>query len=151
LAILIYSFDWAFRTFVAMQKLFSITLSLLLLLSSSGVSYAKHFCGEFVMMEKVTVGQEQLSCGMAMENDGCEETEETHSCCSNTYTAVDTDDNFAYSDFQFNLQPTFAAAYVAVFTFQSENTSTEKHVFYSEYKPPPLLKDIPVLFETFLI
>ena len=37
-----------------MQKLFSIILSLLLLLSSSGVSYAKHFCGEFVMIEKVT-------------------------------------------------------------------------------------------------
>ena len=49
------------------QKVASVLLAFLMLLSSSGVTYAQHFCGDHEMMAKFTLGEAHLSCGMAME------------------------------------------------------------------------------------
>jgi len=127
-------------------------MCLLLLGSTSGVAYAQHFCGDFEMMATVTLGEEKLSCGMAeAHDDNCDDEAEGHTCCDNQYTKITTDDNFNASQDTFQLPASFVAAFVAVFVLQIETTTTSKTVVFSEYNPPPIIKDVPVLYETFLI
>ncbi len=135
-----------------MKKIFSFILSLLLLLSSTGITYAQHYCGDFVMMEKITFSEEALSCGMSMTEDDCgDESEITHDCCDNQYTTVSTDDNFSQASFDVVLNDVFVASFVSVFILGDTTVANQELPQYSEYNPPPLLKDIPVLYETFLI
>ncbi|QIE59376.1 hypothetical protein G5B37_07300 [Rasiella rasia] len=135
-----------------MKQIFSIALSLLLLLSSSGIAYAQHFCGDFEMMATFTIGEKSLSCGMASVDDGCEDEEaEEHTCCDNQYTKVTTDDNFSTSQDTFQVPTNFVAAFVSVFVLQFETSAATEVAELWHYKPPPLIKNIPVLYETFLI
>ncbi|MDC8003056.1 hypothetical protein POV27_03280 [Aureisphaera galaxeae] len=136
-----------------MKKVISICLSLLLLLSSTGITYAQHFCGEHEMMAKVTLGQEVLSCGMAMtHDDGCaDESTEEHGCCDNKYTQVDVDDNFADVSFDVQLDPVFVASFVSIFVLKETTSFKKEHDYFKDYSPPPLEEDFCVLYDTFLI
>ena len=136
-----------------MKQIISILLTLLLLISNTGITYAQHFCGGHQMMAKVTIGQERLSCGMALVKDLCDESHQsdTHSCCNNLYTQVAFDDTVEQPIVEFQLTPplkvnntTFSASACKVLT-------PKKEVVYTIYNPPPLIKDFPVLFDTFLI
>ena len=135
-----------------MSKLISILLSVLLLISSTGITYAQHYCGEFEMLSKVTLGEEHLSCDMVMEALACEENDsENHHCCNNQYTSVITDDNFAKANFNVDFHQAFVLSLVSVFVLQQlveHQTSLDN---YTLYYPPPLQKNIPVLYQTFLI
>lgn len=134
-----------------MKKIASIVLCMLLMASTSGIAYAQHFCGDFEMLATLTLGEEQLTCGMAVD-DGCaDESTKEHSCCANQYTKVNTDDSFNSSEFDVQLPVHFVKAFVSVFVLQSNFEVATEKIFYSEYNPPPLIKDIPVLYETFLI
>ena len=135
-----------------MQKIISILLSLLMLASSSGVAYAKHYCGDYEMLSEITLGEKDLSCGMVMEIPACDQEEEDeHTCCDNQYTKVDTDDTFNKSTFDVNLNQDFVLAFVSVFVLRSvDNFPSENH-FFIAYSPPPLDRDMQVLYESFLI
>ncbi len=135
-----------------MKSVISIALSLLLLLSSSGLTYAQHFCGDFEMMTKVTLGEEHLSCGMVMEDSSCgDEHTEDHDCCDNEYTNVDTDDHFAKASFDIQFDTQFLIAFVSVFVLQQTRNFDNNLDFYKDYSPPPLGEDLQVLYDTFLI
>jgi hypothetical protein len=135
-----------------MRNIISIILSVLLLLSSSGITYAQHYCGDMEMLSKVTLGEEYLSCGMAVEADGCEENDsETHKCCDNQYTSVNTDDNFSKVIFNINFDQPCVVALVSVFVNQKTANFDETTSHFPLYHPPPLYMDIPVFYESFLI
>lgn len=124
-----------------------------MLLSSTGLSYAKHFCGEFEMLAKVTLGEKHLSCDMALEDAACgDESAEERNCCDNEYTQVEIDDHFSENSFHLDFQQHFAIAYVVAFYRDAiDIPSEEENRRINEYDPPPLIKDLPVLLETFLI
>ena len=89
---------------------------------------------------------------MVMEMSSCDDDQaEDHTCCDNEYTTVDTDDNFAKANFNIDFQQPITASYVSIselfFVLDTQGTQ----VIPIEYHPPPLFKDIPVLYETFLI
>jgi len=135
-----------------MSKIISILLSLLLLLSSTGITYAQHYCGEFEMISKVTLGEEHLSCGMAMEVPGCEDNDDNdYHCCDNQYTSITTDDDFAKANFNIDFNHSIALAFVSIFVLQQLVDYEKSLDEYTFYHPPPLQKDILVLYETFLI
>lgn len=136
-----------------MKQITSILLTLLLLISNTGITYAQHFCGGHQMMAKVTIGQERLSCGMAPVKDLCDESHQsdTHSCCDNRYTQVAFDDTVEQPVVEFQLTPVFDVDNNAVISSVSEILTLQKEVVYTIYNPPPLIKDFPVLFDTFLI
>ena len=136
-----------------MKQIISILLTLLLLISNTGITYAQHFCGGHQMMAKVTIGQERLSCGMAPVKDLCEETGQsnTHSCCKNRYTQVEFDDTVEQPLIEFQIIPLLDVINKAFFPDGFEILTLQKEVVYTIYNPPPLIKDIPVLLETFLI
>lgn len=137
-----------------MKKTVALLLSILMLASTSGVAYAQHFCGDYQMLAKVTIGEAHLSCGMVMEDSCGDEKENNHTdhdCCNNQYTQVDTDDNFAPSHNDSIIVPQFVKAFVSVFVLKAHIQEPKIQVHYFNYKAPPLIKDIPVFFETFLI
>ena len=136
-----------------MKQIISILLTLLLLISNTGITYAQHFCGGHQMMAKVTIGQERLSCGMAPVKDLCDESHQsdTHSCCNNRYTQVAFDDTVEQPVVEFQLTPVFDVDNNAIISSVSEILTLQKEVVYTIYNPPPLIKDFPILFDTFLI
>ena len=136
-----------------MKQIISILLTLLLLISNTGITYAQHFCGGHQMMAKVTIGQERLSCGMAPVKDLCDESHQsdTHSCCDNRYTQVAFDDTVEQPIVEFQLTPVFDVDNNAIISSVSEILTLQEEVVYTIYNPPPLIKDFPVLFDTFLI
>ncbi len=136
-----------------MQRFISILLSSLILLSSSGLAYAKHYCGSIEMVSKVTFGEEHLSCGMVMSSTPCgdEHEEEGHFCCNNKYLKVTTDAQYAKVAFAFDFTTQWFATIVEVFVPVALELPDEHNVSYRYYRPPPLVKDYQVLYETFLI
>lgn len=135
-----------------MQKAISIILTILILASSSGVTYAKHFCGDFEVLSTLTMGKKDLSCGMSMEADDCDDKEsEPIDCCKNTYENVDTDDNFVNSFFDLQFNVNFIASFVSVFVLQDFEYYPEGSHLYAEYDPPPKQKNLLVLHQVFII
>ena len=136
-----------------MKQITSILLTLLLLISNTGITYAQHFCGGHQMMAKVTIGQERLSCGMAPVKDLCDESHQsdTHSCCNNLYTQVAFDDTVEQPTVEFQLTPPLKANTTTFSASVYEIITLQKEVVYSIYNPPPLIKNFSVLFDTFLI
>ncbi len=136
-----------------MKQLTSILLTLLLLISNTGITYAQHFCGGHQMIAKVTIGQERLSCGMAAVKDLCDESHksDTHSCCNNQYTQVEFDDTVEQPLIEFQIIPLLDVINKAFIPDGFEIRKLQKQVVYTVYRPPPLVKDIPVFLETFLI
>ena len=136
-----------------MKQITSILLTLLLLISNTGITYAQHFCGGHQMMAKVTIGQERLSCGMAPVKDLCDDSHQsdTHSCCNNLYTQVAFDDTVEQPIVKFQLTPPLKANTTTFSASVYEIITLQKEVVYSIYNPPPLIKNFSVLFDTFLI
>lgn len=126
-------------------------MSLMLLLSSSGIAYAQHFCGEDEMISKITLGEKHLSCGMVVDIQGCDDSEGAHDCCDNEYTKVDTDDRFDKADSEIDLNVDFLGAFTAVFVFQKIERFSSNNSYFKDYRPPPAERDLQVLYETFLI
>lgn len=135
-----------------MQRTISILLAILMLASSTGVTYAKHFCGDHEVLSVITLGEKHLSCGMKMEAKGCEdEKQEDHHCCKNKYENVDTDDNFAKASFNLDLNVPFITSFVSVFILHQTDFNQQSLPFYADYDPPPIDEDIPVLYQVFTI
>ncbi|MCW8982391.1 MAG: hypothetical protein OQJ83_13490 [Altibacter sp.] len=137
-----------------MKKGIAIILSLLLLLSSSGIAYSQHFCSGYEVMAKFTLGEMFLSCGMEMSSDSCDSSTETQSekhCCDNEYTSVETDDTFSKTSFEVAFTSPAFITPDAVFAFQQAGIDADNVDFFADYSPPPLGKDIPVLYQIFLI
>jgi len=135
-----------------MQKAISLLLSVLLLASSTGVTYAKHFCGDFEVLSTITFGEKDLTCGMAMEADDCDDNEsKKYQCSKNKYENVDIDDNYSLASFDIQINIPFFAGFVSVFIIQQVDDASKSLHFYANYDPPPIDKDIPVLYQVFTI
>lgn len=138
-----------------MKKIISIFLSILMLLSTSGMAYAQHFCSGMEIMSKITLGEKQLSCSMddAVE-DSCDYSSNSHEesdCCEDNITKILIDENFAKASSDLELDKTFVAAFISVFVLNEVEISSVENSTFSNYFPPPLEQDLTILYETFLI
>ena len=103
-------------------------------------------------MEKVTFGEEHLSCGMVMQTSSCNDTITLMDCCDNEYASVDIDDHFAKAQFDLQLSQDFLIAFTTTFIFQELLFEQELAIEAME-SPPPLRQYRPLyqVFETYLI
>jgi hypothetical protein len=129
-----------------MKKMFAISLSLLLFLSSTGLTYAQHFCGGRVVNEAIMIGEKFLGCHEEVSAEGYSgHLEEMPNCCEDIYLQVDTDDQYTPTSFDLDLDTIFFVSFVNVFLFEALEILSEKEIIFSEYSPPPIPKDLPVL------
>ena len=127
-------------------------LAFMILLSSSGITYAQHFCLGHVMLARVTLGEVSMSCGMGMEKSPCgDETEATHGCCDNHYLNIDTDEHFAKVSFDFEPQVLWVAVLPDIPGMPEDLEPAANYDSIHVERPPPDKRPLRVLYQTFLL
>ena len=134
-----------------MKKIISIALSCLLLISSTGLTYATHFCGGHAVESKIMVGEKDLGCQMAVAEttSDCDVISRPTACCENDYASIDLEDNF---NIQLVDNLHFEVFVQSTFEFTSARSLVIGNIRnYHDYVPPPLIDDYQVHYSTFLI
>ena len=137
-----------------MQKLVkhicSSILALIVLCSTFSFTINEHICGGQKMSMAIGIAAE--NCGMEMEQVSSEGTTVQQTpCCNDISTFIQGQDELqsSYDDIAFTTQ-TFIKAFVYSYIYVLPSEDQEK-VVYKPYIPPPLVKNIQLLDETFLI
>ena len=131
-------------------------LSLLMLTSNVSLTLAAHYCGGEVVKTTISLGQDDLDCGMANMDRPCtgpytSSNLERKRCCENQYTQLSIDIDHTTSSIVLKTPDTrFVPQLVITFVnFYTINVETD--VEYLNYSPPLYDLDIPVLIQSFLI
>jgi hypothetical protein len=139
-----------------MKSVVAIFLALLMLTTNVGIAFAVHYCEGKAVKTSISLGHDDLDCGMADIDAPCQNPYESptvkqKNCCENQYTQISIEDDYnnpavvkTAIDFQF--VAVFVVTYLSLYSF---NASTEAE--YQNYSPPLLDLDIPVLIQSFLI
>lgn len=131
----------------------AISLALVLLTSNVGLAMVTHFCGGQAVKSQLVIGHGNLDCGMADMNMATEQKSTgmdyaSSGCCEDQYQSFEIEDDFNHLQLSINLD--FVAAFVHAF-LDVVVLSEEDHPQYAHYSPPLLLRDIPILNQTFII
>jgi len=138
-----------------LKKVISVVLTLLMLISTSSIGYAQHFCGDYLAKATISIGHTHLNCGMEKHEPDCE-TEDVQaeisrkSCCKNNISKIEIDENYNGSNLEVKLNTTFVAAFIIThinLLFEEDGRSNQ----FTDYKPPLPDIDVQVLYQTFLI
>ncbi len=133
-----------------MQKTISILLSLLLLLSTTGLTYGQHFCEGVVVDKSLALGFETMSCAEVEADDACENNPAEDDCCSDTYFQIQTDKEFSGKSSYASLEIQLFVTSEAPFLIESVSFLKEQYHFVF-YTPPDRSSDTLALYQTYLI
>lgn len=134
------------------KKITSIFIVFLLLLSTSHLSFATHFCGGHAAKHALLVDANDFGCGMEDEitHEETDECNVQNKCCDTESIDLSIQDSFQLSISKDVSEHQVIMATVASILFTIP--LTDKNVdLYPDYQPPLYEKDIPVLFQSFLI
>jgi hypothetical protein len=138
------------------KRILAIFITMLMLTTNVGLTFASHFCGGMVVKSTFLLGQSAIGCGMSDTDAACEiscESSEIQrkNCCENTYKSVTINDDYnritcKNPDDSFK----FIAAFINSYTnLYSLNTLKNAEYFY--YLPPLLKQNFQVINQSFLI
>lgn len=137
-----------------MQRLLKHTiasvLALVVLCSTFSFTINEHICGGQKMSMAIGIAAE--TCGMEVKLSASDQTTvQKTPCCNDISTFVQGQNELQshYDDIAFTPQ-TFITAFVYSYIYLLPTEDQEKAI-YKPYIPPPLVKDIQLLDETFLI
>ena len=144
-----------------LHSVLSVSLAFLLLMTTTTVAFDAHFCQNRI--EGISFFGKAKSCHEQTTPPPCEKThhvcrkemgmQDDDHCCHNETLIIKGLD----SDMTVHLLPVekqFLVAFVATFVvpdFFSDFISTSNPSDFPRYKPPLIRRDIPVLYQTFLI
>lgn len=146
---------------IASYRIISLCLAILLLVSSSGISMDVHFCqGKFKranIFGKAKTCQEVndclIKCGKEVKvyqsKNSCSKDGEHKGCCKNESFQLDFDfDAFdiVSSDLH-EIHKQFLTAFTYIYVVNL--VPTKEVCKFTTYRPPPIEKDIPILFQVF--
>ncbi|MCB0372998.1 MAG: hypothetical protein KDD31_08320 [Muricauda sp.] len=116
-------------------------MAILVLASTVSWTVDKHICMGRVM--DISLFSHADDCGMSMDME--------KSCCDDESFTVQGQHDLKMSFDDFSLdQQVFIVSFVQTY-FHLMEEATEEPNSFSEYNPPPLIRDIQVLDQTFLI
>lgn len=135
-----------------MKKIFSVILSLVILFISMGFTVSSHICGGKRVETVLNIGITDVSCGMenTSKNKCADEKQMNSNCCQDEFQAIQLNDSYTKITSFEQFSPSFTIAFVAILVYLLPNVKTP-HLFFKNYLPPPLVKDIKVLVQAFLI
>lgn len=132
-----------------LNKLFSITLAILVLFSTVSLTIEKHYCGD-VLVDVSVFSQGQ---GCSVNSDDAKQILlETVSCCKSYTDVVQGQDTLAFNtftDLEYAHQ-LFFNYYIYSFSTLFENLP-KRNTLYDKYLPPKLIVDLHVVNNVFLI
>ncbi len=131
------------------HKIGAIAMAVLVLFATMSLSLDMHFCGKTLVDLKFY--QQADTCGMEMAGmDMTSDSSESH-CCSDVAVVIPGQDDLQFSVDTLTLDQqaflvSFAYTYLQLIPFPEK-----EHDPFRDYAPPPLIRDIQVLDQTFLI
>jgi|LGVF01.1.fsa_nt_gb hypothetical protein len=135
-----------------LHKISSISMALLVLFSSFSFTVHKHMCGNEVADVSYII--EADSCGMEMDvcknNNSSEQNIEKEPCCKNISEVVEGNQNEQQALQGLEIQQVqFVAAFINSYVSLFDEAKTV--IFYNDYPPPLIVKNIYKLDEVYLI
>lgn len=126
-------------------------MALLVLLSTVSFTVDSHYCGN-TLVDSSMFGHVE-TCGMEVQQKSssseCDITNKD--CCSDEQFIVDGQDNLKTSfDKLEKEQQLFVATFIYIYINLFTESQTEQNSF-RDYSPPPLVRDIQILDQTFII
>ncbi len=135
------------------HKLASISMALIVLFSTMSLSVDMHYCGDhlvdFSLSEKVDTCM--MKAEMSRSSSECAVVDMEMDCCSDVEIIIEGRDDLKISLDQLTFdQQLLVASFVYSYINLFEGLD-EKAAPFKEYSPPPLIRDIQILDQTFLI
>ena len=132
-----------------MKKILSIFIALIFLVTSIGMNFSIHYCGGQV--EKVAIGNDEISCGMDMSVNSCPSANQlSSSCCSNKHLQLKIKDNYLKPQVE-NSQVSFASFFTIIQSVVIVDISTQAIATFNHFLPLLLKQSLSILFQVFLI
>lgn len=136
-----------------LHKTGSVFLALLLLFSTLSFSMDMHYCGDHLV--DFSLFDRAESCGMMPVADDastdCSVIKADMDCCTDVQVLVEGQDDFKVSFDQLTHgQQLFVSAFVYSYVRLFDGIENRSPRDW-EYAPPPLIRDVQVLYQTFLI
>lgn len=123
-----------------MKKALSISLLMLFITATVGVTVSKHFCGGKLADTSLFASATCGSCDKDMAGNCCQDESE--------FFQMDEDFVITSTDIDFDLKFTFSFLSTFIDSFFTEKNNSSD---YLNYKPPLLNSDIPILVQSFLL
>ena len=136
-----------------MKQSLSIIVVIIFLTGTVGFNLSTHFCGGKISDQSIGISAADLSCGMENEStNSCasEGQEVRDACCDNSLQSFLITDEFKTQTEQIDLKKPYSLAFTLVYfdlvPFETPLFSNKRN-----FNPPPLIRDIPVYIQSFLI
>lgn len=128
-------------------------MALIVLFSTMSFSLDMHYCGDhlvdFSFAEKVDTCM--MKAEMSKTSSSCEVMEMEMDCCTDVEVVVEGQDDLKISFDQLTFdQQVFVASFVYSYISRFEVFDNDV-VPFKDYAPPPLIRDVQILDQTFLI
>ncbi len=137
-----------------MKRILAISLLFIFIAGQVNLTWATHFCGKLAVQRTVSIGTDDLSCGMEKESC-CDEDENefegaiitSEECCSNDYYSSEADDFFLKAETESDQLVQFYALYTISLYKQLYSADDNSFLTQNILIPP----DKQVLYQTFLL
>ncbi|QCX02240.1 hypothetical protein FGM00_00865 [Aggregatimonas sangjinii] len=125
-------------------------MAFLLLASTVSWTVGKHYCMGRLM--DVSLFEHAEDCGMAMDEVPEYATADTlESCCNDELVVIEGQEDLKMSSDRLTIdQQLFVSSFVFAYINRYEGLD-ENIVPFKDYSPPPLIRDVQILDQTFLI
>ena len=134
-----------------MKKIFSVILSLVILVTSMGFTVSSHICGGKEVKTEYAMTITDVSCGMEQEENNCASGMQLKSnCCQDQFRLIQMDEDYTQELTPIDFSIDFSIIIITTLLDLVPSTSLQT-TFYKDYSPPPLIRDIPVMVQSFLI
>ena len=125
-------------------------MAIVVLFSTMSFTIDMHYCGDSLV--ETAIFKKAKGCGMEMENpstEGC--SIKVKDCCSDEQLKIDGQDELQLTFDKLTIdQQIFVASFVYTYINLFEGTE-EKDTSFRDYIPPPVIRQIYKLDETYLI
>lgn len=137
----------------AFRQIVSVALALLVLFSTMSFSVDMHYCGDHLVDFSIfdNVDNCMMEAEMSESRSNCAAMVMDMDCCSDVEVCFEGQDNLkiSFDQITFDQQvfiTAFVYSYINLFEGFDENV-----VLFKDYSPPPLIQDVQILNQTFLI
>lgn len=137
-----------------LRTILTLSLALLVVFSSLGITITRHLCAGEVM--SLAVFSHSAACEMDQQKEKlppCHQPAADEDCCQDQTIVLEVEDQKTLSSSAFQLSVpdmTFVAAFSAVWTSLFDFYAPA-YTHVPDYSPPVIIQDIPVLVQSFLL
>lgn len=133
-----------------MKQVISFILSFVILFTSMGFTLSSHYCGGKKVKTVLNLGKSDVSCGMKDVIKECSNHKQfKKKCCQNEFQKIQVEDDYTPQVADYNLETKFVSIFLYI-TSNILNVELEEDTF-NNHSPPILVRNIPILIQSFLI